>query len=913
VNQASVQAATPPVVRALLDEAARKDFRSGVLGVRARPEWPYEPLFTHENVAVRIAPCVSALAVREALLDRVEGEWLVVLTDRPEHDLGAGLLAHFVWPRLRTPDPWDAVRYRFAASGIDPTLTLYPAGREVAVGLLAAAPSDGWPPAPAGVVTRDHALGAVAREHLRLGDPDVDVSSLLRWSVEREAIARTADLRGLAGNALTDAVLEWAAGRAGVASGPLLHLLRSGTITDAVPLGLVAGLLVEARDSAGETGQTAREGLVRMEARFGGILPSIPALRALAVEARQTAMDLDRRGERRVAAEFVLARADDILVACQATGLAVHSDLLPSGLTSRLSLLATALRRAAPASPGWASADPDAVHVRPASLAAIEHAWAAVLAHRLALDDDRFAPFQAAVRLARWLALSSAVDRPGLEALVARHREADAWVDSAVNDASAGVSDPDLSAGLAAVLAEVRVRRDTHDLAFAAALAEHTSQDPPWDGGRHRGVRHVEDLLSDVILPVAQTQPTLLLVLDGMTAAVCAEVLADVLSRPADGWLEALMPGDTGRSAALAGLPSLTAVSRVSLLSGELRTGQPTDELRGHSELLKAQGFTSALLLHKKPLDSSRSGYALADDVRAAIEDVDGRRLVTCILNTIDDALDRSDPGGTDWRTDTVKHLRPLLGEARRAGRVVVLTADHGHVVERRQGAQRLYPDISSGRSRAALSPAGEGEVLVTGRRVLRHQGRAVLAVDERLRYGPLKAGYHGGGSPAEVVVPVAVLVPGSVPAVSKLRLAAPQEPAWWAAPLAGPPAAGPEQSDLFEPRPQPAVEAGSVRLAKEVLTSTTYAAQKRLAGRLSTTDAQIRALLVRLLEGGHRLAPTVAATALEVPLPALSGAIAHAQRLLNVEGYAVLRRDPDGQTLILDEALLREQFEVKA
>ena len=34
-----------------------------------------------------------------------------------------------------------------------------------------------------------------------------------------------------------------------------------------------------------------------------------------------------------------------------------------------------------------------------------------------------------------------------------------------------------------------------------------------------------------------------------------------------------------------------------------------------------------------------------------------------------------------------------------------------------------------------------------------------------------------------------------------------------------------------------------------------------------------------------------------------------HVQRLLNVEGYPVLRVDADGATLILDEGLLREQF----
>ena len=32
-----------------------------------------------------------------------------------------------------------------------------------------------------------------------------------------------------------------------------------------------------------------------------------------------------------------------------------------------------------------------------------------------------------------------------------------------------------------------------------------------------------------------------------------------------------------------------------------------------------------------------------------------------CVLNTIDDALDRTDPGGTDWTAETVKHLGPLL------------------------------------------------------------------------------------------------------------------------------------------------------------------------------------------------------------------------------------------------------------
>ena len=44
-----------------------------------------------------------------------------------------------------------------------------------------------------------------------------------------------------------------------------------------------------------------------------------------------------------------------------------------------------------------------------------------------------------------------------------------------------------------------------------------------------------------------------------------------------------------------------------------------------------------------------------------------------------------------------------------------------------------------------------------------------------------------------------------------------------------------------------------------------------------------------------------------------LRGAVLHVQRLLNVEGYPVLRVDADGATVILDEALLREQFGIRA
>jgi hypothetical protein len=233
---------------------------------------------------------------------------------------------------------------------------------------------------------------------------------------------------------------------------------------------------------------------------------------------------------------------------------------------------------------------------------------------------------------------------------------------------------------------------------------------------------------------------------------------------------------------------------------------------------------------------------------------------------------------------------------------------------------------------------------------VLRHDGRAVLAVDETLRYGPLKAGYHGGASPAEAVVPVCVLASFVLPEGSGLTEAGPQEPPWWfgrvpvepspdLAPAPPPPparsrprAAGRAGADLpalfeLEPAaggPAPPVRdaaAGSVAapaapsaelVAGAVLRSAVYRGQRGIAGRVAVSDERVRALLVALLEApDRRLRRHQAATALQVSPPAIPGAVAQVGRLLNVEGYKVIALDVDGETVVLDEALLREQFEV--
>ncbi|MDQ1293784.1 MAG: hypothetical protein QG608_1665 [Actinomycetota bacterium] len=797
-------AATPvsaSMVLALVDEARSPRFRypSGIIGVRGVPDRTLTADLTHEGQKVRVRPAPSALAAREILAEHQEGDWLVVVTDRDDDDLGAGLLAHFVWQRLRSPDPWEAVRGRFAATGIDPALTLQPAGRDLAAALLAATPPGGWPAAPAGVLTRAHALGSVACTHLGFDTRSTDVLGVLRWSMTADSVEALAALRSGVADLLADATLDWIAQRAGTACAPVRALLARGELADVVPVGIVLDLLTGENLRSGLHAHRAQLALARLEEqRWGGTAPTTPALAALGRAATALLSDLvhDRRADAEI--RRVLDRADAIIERVRAEPLVAGSDFLACGLRARFVALAEALRRAvAPGTVPVPAAVPAPVP-EDSAVDAVEAAWANVTAHRFAPFSPLRGPFEAAVRLVRRLALPDSVLGPGprlvpvpdqaeagarLGALARRYADHDAWVDTAIDDAFVGVDDPDLSPALQSVVAAAQQRRRRAERAFAAALAA-AAPTASGDGvaGDAGTVWYMERLLPGAIIPLARKAPVLLLVLDGMSAATATQILTDVTTRL--GWVEAALPGSNGhrRAAALAVLPSLTEVSRASLLCGRLTRGKQNVEQDGYHELTAQVGKITAELFHKKSVDTTAAGWSVSHEVGEAIDDTRRSRLVTVVLNTIDDALDRSDPAGTTWTADAVKHLEPLLARAA-AGRTVVMTADHGHVVERRQGTPRTHPDATSARSRSAGGGVEDGEVEVSGPRVLAEGNRAVLAVDDTLRYGPLKAGYHGGACAAEVVVPVAVLLLDETANTAGLALLPPQVPSWWLTP----------------------------------------------------------------------------------------------------------------------------------
>jgi len=422
---------------------------------------------------------------------------------------------------------------------------------------------------------------------------------------------------------------------------------------------------------------------------------------------------------------------------------------------------------------------------------------------------------------------------------------------------------------------------------------------------------------------VAGRRPALLLVLDGMSAAVAAELAEELSEQRWDeydplGNGEPLQP--VRRRAVVAALPTVTTVSRMSLFSAELREGGQDDERKafeGH----RLWGGRKVRLFHGDAV-RGRAGEVLAGELQQALADTD--TLVAVVLNTIDDALDHGREGlDAGWRVADIGPLRELLDFARSTGRAVLIVSDHGHVLEH-GGELRRARDFLSARHRGGGDPAGEGEVELAGPRVVAPGGRVVMLWDPRLRYAPRRAGYHGGASLAEVAIPLLAFLPLGAEAPRDWRPLADQQPAWW--PLAGPAQPAPEPTPTPPAKrarkptaPQPAGQITLDLPAPEVpatlvdalFETELFKVQHGLTPRKVPT-AKVRAAIAALLDANGILPVAVLADrAGEQPVRAL-GFVTTLQRIFNVDNYPVLSVIDDGRTVRLDARLLREQFDLK-
>jgi hypothetical protein len=886
------------VLRALVSEAIGDSGGPRVLAVAATPQWAGNEVLETDAGPVRIAPCISPLAVREVLSGRGDGddaEVLVILTDRDEHELGQEVMARVWRQRLLRPSGWVAVKHLFRVEQVDSALG---DARWLIDLLVDVAPPRGYPPPPSGFLDIGTAWRTFLRHGLRLDAEAPTLGDLLRWG--QTDAARSA-LTGPAGTHL-DRIAERLERDVGPAAHHILRLVSQGRGADLVPLGLMADVLWADGMEGDPAILTAR---VRFETPLGAKKPSRAMARDWGEAARRLVRLTDDRDDEAMVAGW-LSRAETHLTDLDAIDLAVTSDVLPWAFTERL------LRAGRVLSDALDKPDDD-------SLGRLVGATEDVRRHLLADredDRDRVERLSMATRLIRRSVQGTPDRAEDVAGMAAAFASDGAWVDAAREALGHGETVSPLADAYARLIEQLDAERADRDRAFAKSLAGWTTVAPT----SSEALLPVEQVLAEVVAPVARRAPVLLLVLDGLSYPESTRLFSDLRRA---GWTE---QGPDGQPLprVVAALPTITMVSRTSLLTGRLTDGGQDVERSGfenHKELRDAAGGTTPRLYHKKDL-KAKHGH-IADEVRNAILDP-SVRVVGVVVNAVDDHLDKGAQLRLAEGLRALRPLRPLLDAAVEAGRVVVIASDHGHVLE--NGSRVISAPGAGERWRPATEPPGEDEVLLAGPRVVLGGGKIIAPALERVRYMPAeKRGYHGGATPQEVLCPLGVFTPGGV-ALDGWEPLPIRRPAWWektfrhAGAVAIPRVRPPEP--VVEPSGQGRLftEEGEIVPATvevegwigELLASPILAEQREAAGRQALDDESLATFLT-ILDSADGVAPAaVLADNMGLPPSRLRTKLEALRRMLNVDAYPVLSIEPDG-TARLNRELLFTQFRLEA
>jgi hypothetical protein len=896
VGEQGLPIANEPLVRQYARSLLAKSgtgSEAHILALRAQPSWsgPAEleiATTTGESRRVLIRACVSPLAVRDACVERQPDELLIVLTDSSDADLGLGILSRCFDQRVVAPSMWEAVKEAFSARQIDSVLARM---TWVAEPLVSLAPAGGWPVASTGLLTRDHAISHLTGAILGMPPSELDPSGVLAWTLDRPAVGRFREQSP----AVQQGIFEWVSSAVGPVAGIAVRSSMQPHSVDALTLGLAADVLWASEGVVTPELVAAR---TRLEPWTGVRDIDDNTARSFAESARGSVQRMAQ--QRDPAYPGILARATELFADLGFQQGAAMSLVLPSGFEARMRTLAERVQE-------FVLSDGQ-------GLPEVEHSFTDLVRHEQAEANPRLTVVpRMAVRLARWLTRPPGKSPTNLREAMLRQVRDNAFVDWAAADIWVGSTDQLVAPAWSALYASVRARREVHDREYAVLLADATTR-----GVLPDGLVPIEHLLSQTCLPLASGGNRLLVVLiDGMSAAVAAELTEEALN---SGWFEAVPETDSMRTATIAVLPTLTRYSRTSFFTGSLGSGGQGEERSGFSQLTGG-----GKLFHKADL-VAEAGQAVSASVIEAI--ASEAPLTAVVLNTVDDALSKADPGGTDWTLGSIQHLAPLLVEASRGRRSVILLSDHGHVVER-GSTPMTYPNVEARWRPTASGPINEQcEIALTGTRVLAENGSIIAAVSEDIRYATKQAGYHGGASAAEITIPIIVLSrqPDDLRSLGWVP-APPQAPTWWNDTWNSRPLTTPAEPKLvtkkalsttkgqlgldIEIAPVDALKADTSAhdLISELLESSIYQGQKKRYGARAADDATVRSVLSVLLAQSGRAHRDTLASAAGIPAMRMNGALITLRRQLNIEGYDVISTDADEVTVILNSTLLREQF----
>lgn len=889
-----ISMATLSQIRAQVANLLRRTPEARIIAIKTGGGWEGDTRLQVGDRDLRVRYCGSELAMREALLDGPGSEVLVIVTRLDESALGQDLVARFAKRRLYSIDGWTILKDIFQAREIDPSLLRKPWLAEAVLEML---PAEGVPPVPAGVLDAETVWGLVLRRHLGFRSSRPDEVELLQWSTDASALSRYSAMA----EEMRVAVREWIADCAGKSTQGVFVCIDAGFGLDAFPIGLAMAVV-----SAGVDEASLKASAARLE-RFTGGAPIQPAITTAWADAAGKLLDrLDSTGSEQQLLNAV-DRSDQILRDIHAAPFAFLSDYSRLGFEMRLEAFGRALLTLTEKP---ISAVPDELIQR--ANAVRTHRWAG-------RAQARVNQVEMAVRLVRWFATATEAsqqrDIESFEDLAVGYARDGGFVDWARQALFFGDPIQTLATAYGRLCDLVTERREVQSKLFAQRLADWTGA-----GGATRSTILIEDVLGSVVAPLARAAHVLLVVVDGMSYAVFRELVEDIL---AHGWVELTKDGDTSPRPVVAALPSITEVCRRSLLAGRLTSGTGEDERQAFAanpDLLQlCKGGGPPVLFQKADL-ADPGGASLAMEVRKEIASPK-RRVVAAIVNAVDDHLLKGEQVAIPWTLSHVPLLNQLLGAAMDAGRVVVLTSDHGHVLDH----DTVYrPSDLGERYRSDNASIYEDEVRISGPRVVLPPGGTLVAPwSEKVRYGGKRNGYHGGASPQECVVPLAIL--GCQTAVPQgYQPTVPYRPLWWsdeqtsgaiapALQLLGP--AAPASRTVYSPQGQgelPFVAPESQGTwIDHLLRSPILRARLQQAGRVAPTPEKVRSFLQALDERGGTMLRSALAQRLGEPELRMPGILAAMRRILNIEGYAVLSVDDASGSVVLNRQLLEVQFEL--
>lgn len=889
-----------PQITAQLEAVLAREPAALAVAIRSatKQDWPDAVMQRGRRFSLRW--CDSMLAMREALCDVEQVDaadaGLVMLTPLGSHEIAEDIAARLARGRVFQPEGWEIVRQLFGAKEVDARLGRYSWMPQV---LVDGAAQGAYTPVANGFLDLETAWKELLQRFLQLEEPRPDATALLRWTMQPSA---DASLNLLPANARTDA-LRWLGESAGTTGNMVLACVKAGRTGDAMALGLVCGVLYA---TAGEGQAALGHATIRLERFVNDTHVGMAEGRAWAEAARQLVRDGGADVYRPA-----LDRADALLNDLRVAEFAHLSDVSPLGFDQRMRSFAALLT----------------LHVQAPtdeSLTSVEEAANRVLAHVLAdSQPQRKDRVKMARRMARWLARPAATATTVAD-LVCWQADEGAFVDWARFRLLGGDELEEVSHAYGAVRTSVITRRNALGQQFALALQHWNAQAPGAEGR----IVPLEAVLDRVVAPLAAHQPVLLLVVDGLSTSIFRELFAraDRL-----GWAE-MVPAALARPlAGVAAFPTITEVSRATLLCGKLTTGTSSLEKTGfstHAALLaQSRADVPPKLFHKGDLSDSTN---LSNEVRTAIANPQ-QRVVGLVYNAVDDHLSGPDQLHQRWNLEDLRLFLPILREAREARRVVVITADHGHMLE--DGTTQT-PGGESDRWRVGNDAVNNNEIVLTGGRVRTPNGATSVTClwSESVRYAGRKNGYHGGVSPQEVTVPLTVLVPFGM-TLPEWQPALPAQPEWWDLPnLATPQTSAPQraaaprtvsrqpappplgQHQLFDTPMAPAPSASPAQAEDWIdtlLQSQVYASQRSLAARVAPPDEQMRKMLTALAERGGKLSRAALAQRLSIPEIRLNGMLSAVRRILNVDQATVLLVDESAGTVELNRTLLLQQFRI--